>query len=101
MAEQMGKAAAGVVDAARAVPGHWEETRARLLEMPNRVKQSAWMAGIQGENLVRHTAASAWLRTEQLAGERPLQVIAGAAGAGFVLGFALRLRRYNRARSRK
>ena len=99
-AARLGRAAGSVVERARSVPARVEQAKTRFVLARQRVAENTSAAGIQGENLARKTANNALHRAEEFAGERPLELIAGAAGAAFVVGFALRWRRSNHAARR-
>jgi hypothetical protein len=87
-----------MVSIARHAPERLAEAKAQLILLKSRMAESASATLLQGENGARQARAAALARAGRLRAERPLQLLAGAAGAAFVLGFALRFRRSNHAR---
>ena len=101
-AERLGEAAAALVGSVRGIPERLRAVNTRLAVARSRVRERAsGVDDIQRGNFARRSAKLARVHVEQFAGQRPFQLIAGAAGAAFVVGFALRWRRSNHARTWK
>ena len=97
-AEQLGRTVAAVVNRARRLPAKLGEAKARLVAIRDRAADTETAAGARTGNAEQPVGRLA-ARIGRFAEERPLHLIAGAASTAFLLGFALRVGRSNRARS--
>jgi hypothetical protein len=97
-AERLGRAVGLAEVQLRQLPARISDLRARLNATRNRASEDAAAAASEWRQSAERTAYQARTRGQYLANEYPVQTIAGAAGAAFVTGFALRLWRSSHAR---
>jgi ElaB/YqjD/DUF883 family membrane-anchored ribosome-binding protein len=90
-AERVGNMVSSAVERVKELPDRLQYMKERFTVIRGRAQEDlATRAGDVADDL-RLRARSSATRAERLARENPLGFIAGAAGLGFVLGFALRI----------
>jgi ElaB/YqjD/DUF883 family membrane-anchored ribosome-binding protein len=95
-AERLGRVIGIVVERTREATSKARELRQRLTRSRRTGLETATS---DWKDSARRSAYQARNRADQIAHQYPIQVIAGAAGAAFIVGFALRIWRANHARS--
>ncbi|MGI9103147.1 MAG: hypothetical protein ACR2IF_11970 [Terriglobales bacterium] len=90
-AEKIGTIMGAAVDQVRRLPDRLEEMKHRFTVISGRAREDA---KAKASDLTEEARLKAWearTRAERLAHDYPVQVIAGAAAAGLVVGILLRL----------
>ncbi len=96
-AEAIGSAVGSAVETMRNLPDRVQDMKERFGVIQGRAQEKAASKADEWKWQARARTRLARLRVHQLAQDYPLHVIAGVAATGFILGFALRIRRSRRA----
>lgn len=90
-AERVGTAVGNVANKVRELPRRIEEMKQRLTVVRGRTSEDAKSAAVEWKQTAQERLHVARNRAQFYAHEYPMQVIAGAAGVAFVIGFVLRI----------
>jgi hypothetical protein len=90
-AEKVGRAVATVVENARGLPGQMRRAKTNLSIVSRRTAGEIAATVADHRRAAEQRTTVVRNRAQQLAVEKPLHLIAGAAGAAFLVGFALRI----------
>ncbi len=95
-AESIGEAVGSAVQKIRELPNQLQSLKGRFTVITGRGRAQAGQKTEELKDAAADQVRRARTRAEYLVREYPLRVILGAAGAAFVLGFALRIWRSKR-----
>lgn len=96
-AETVGTIVGRTVERVRELPHRIQGLRERFTVISGRTREDAATAAAEWKETAKQKAYETRNRAQHLAHEYPLQTILGTAAVAFVLGFALRIWRSNRA----
>ncbi len=98
-AERVGFAVGNAANKVREIPRRVQEMKQRLTVVRGRSSEDAKTAASEWKETAQERLHVARNRAQLYAHEYPLQVLAGAAGLGFVIGLILRIWRSSHARA--
>jgi hypothetical protein len=97
-AERLGSALGSAVERVKELPRRLEEMKQRFTVIRGRTREDAAAAAAEWNQTARQKLRVARNRAQLLADEHPVEVVLGAAGLAFVVGFMLRIWRSGHAR---
>ncbi len=90
-AQRLGRAIGSTVEKVRELPQRIADKKERLAIARSRRREDLANTAAELKQMAQQRVVEARHRARHFAYENPLQVIAGAAGLGFIIGFMLRI----------